>query len=287
MRRWRQIFLAEVLLIIMLITIEKSLIISFVSIMLHELAHILVAKIKGSAFNNFQLHIYGSKVELMDLDELSDKDKLMIYIAGPLSNILLSIVFLVIGLYISNTVVKNIVSVNVGLAIFNLLPSYPLDGARCLEIILSKRILYKRAKEIISIISYVIASFFILSSIIVVIVLKIWNPTMILAAAIIIYITTTEKKAVMYILMGNLFKKRKKLIKNKYIENKIISVYYKQGLVNIMTIIDKNKFNIFYVLDDDLKIIYILNEDELIEALKIYGNITLEEYNYKRSLKFN
>lgn len=287
MRRWRQILLAEVLLIIILITIEKSLIISFVSIMLHELAHILVAKIKGSTFNNFQLHIYGSKVELMDLDELSDRDKLMIYIAGPLCNIILSIIFLVIDFHISSTVIKSIVSVNIGLAVFNLLPSYPLDGARCLEIILSKKILYKRAKEIISIISYVIASFFILSSIFVVIVLKEWNPTMILAAMIIIYITTTEKKAVMYILMGNLFKKRKKLIKNKYIENKIISVYYKQGLVNIMTIIDKNKFNIFYVLDDDLKVIYILNEDELIEALKTYGNITLQEYNYKKSLKFN
>lgn len=284
MRRWRQIFLAEILLIIILITIEKSLIISFISIMLHELAHVLVAKSKGSDFNNFQLHIYGSKVELMDLDELSDKDKLLIYIAGPLSNIILAIIFLGIGFYTSSVVIKSVVSINIGLAVFNLLPSYPLDGARCLEIILSKKILYKRAKEIISILSYVIASFFILGSIVVVIVLKVWNPTMILAAAIIIYITTTEKKAVMYILMGNLFRKRRKLIKNKYLENKTISVYYKQGLANVMTIIDKNKFNIFYVLNDDLKLLYILNEDELVEALKSYGNITLEEYKDKRSL---
>lgn len=287
MRRWRQVFLAEVLLIIILVTIEKSLIISFVSIMIHELAHILVAKSKGSTFNNFQLHIYGSKVELMDLEELSDKDKLMIYIAGPLSNIILSSIFIVIGFYTPSTVIKNVVSVNIGLAVFNLLPSYPLDGARCLEIILSKKILYKRAKEIISITSYVIASFFVLGSIAIAIALKIWNPTMVLAAVIIIYITITEKKGVMYILMGNLFKKRKKLIKNKYIENKIISIYYKQGLVNVMTIIDKNKFNIFYVLDDELKLLYILNEDELIEALKIYGNITLEEYKDKRCLQSN
>lgn len=284
MRRWRQIFLAEVLLIIMLITIEKALVISFVSIILHELAHILVAKIKGSSFNNFQLHIYGSKVELMDLDELSDRDKLMIYIAGPLTNIILSIIFFIISFYTSSVVIKSIVSINIGLAAFNLLPSYPLDGARCLEIILSKKILYKRAKDIISIISYVIASFFILGSIITIIVFKSFNPSMILAAAIVIYITKTEKKAVMYILMGNLFKKRMKLIKNKYIENKIISVYYKQGLANVMTIIDKNKFNIFYVLDDNLKLMYILNEDELIEALKIHGNITLEEYKAKRCL---
>ena len=66
-------------------------------------------------------------------------------------------------------------------------------------------------------------------------------------------------------------------------ENKSISVYYKQGLANIMSIIDKNRFNIFYVLDDDLNVLFIMNEDELIKALKRYGNITLEEYFFMRN----
>ena len=54
-----------------------------------------------------------------------------------------------------------------------------------------------------------------------------------------------------------------------------------------MTIIDKNRFNSFYVLDDDLKLLFIMHEDELIEALKLYGNITLEEYfnNKKQGLE--
>ncbi len=78
--------------------------------------------------------------------------------------------------------------------------------------------------------------------------------------------------------MGNIFIKRNKLLRNNYIENKSISVYYKMGLVNVMAIIDKNRFNSFYVLDDDLRLLFIMYEDELIEALKLYGNITLEEY---------
>lgn len=82
----------------------------------------------------------------------------------------------------------------------------------------------------------------------------------------------------MYITMGNIVKKRKRLLKNKYIENKTISVYYNQGLVNVLSLVDRNKFNTFYILDDDMHLIYILNEDELIEALKVYGNIPLIEY---------
>ena len=104
------------------------------------------------------------------------------------------------------------------------------------------------------------------------------NISLIIAAIIIYLITRSEKKSAMYILMGNIFVKRNKLLRNKYIENKSISVYYKLGLANVMAIIDKNRFNSFYVLDDDLKLLFIMHEDELIEALKLYGNITLEEY---------
>ncbi|NOW11867.1 CBS domain-containing protein [Clostridium saccharobutylicum] len=49
-----------------------------------------------------------------------------------------------------------------------------------------------------------------------------------------------------------------------------------------MTLVDKNKFNSFYVLDDDMQLMGIIHEDELIKALKEYGNITLEEYIYIR-----
>ena len=101
---------------------------------------------------------------------------------------------------------------------------------------------------------------------------------MLLGAIIIVYITRMEEQTSMYITMGNVIKKRKKLLKDNFIENKSISVYYKQGLVNVLALVDRNKFNTFYILNDDMKLIYILHEDELIEALKSYGNMTVEEY---------
>jgi stage IV sporulation protein FB len=78
--------------------------------------------------------------------------------------------------------------------------------------------------------------------------------------------------------MGDMIKKIRKLKKHNYIENKSISVYYKKGLVNVLSLVDKNKFNSFYILNDDMELISIIHEDELIKALKDYGNITLEEY---------
>ncbi|MDU5263178.1 MAG: peptidase M50, partial [Clostridium celatum] len=148
-------------------------------------------------------------------------------------------------------------------------------------------ILYKKVNDIISKISYIIAIFLITITLIAFIYSKSLNVSLIVAAIIICLITKGEKKSAMYILMRNIFVKRNKLLRNKYIENKSISVYYKLGLINVMAIIDKNRFNSFYILDDDLKLLFIMHEDELIEALKLYGNITLEEYFNIRSISSN
>ncbi len=276
--KWNGIVIGEVLLILLLILIKKSYAIAFISIIVHEFSHIIVAKSKGSRFNSIQFHIYGSKVDLLDVDELTYKDKLIIYIAGPLSNLLIIAFFTIINIYIPIRFIDEIISLNLGLAMFNLLPAYPLDGARILEVLLSRKVIFRKAREIISYLSYAVAAGFIFLFFILFITYGKLNLSMLLVGLIFIYITKVEKKAVVYILMGNIYKKRKKLIKNNYIENRIISVYYKLGLVNLMTIVDKNRFNIFYVLDDDLKVLFTLREDELIDALKKYGNITLEEY---------
>ena len=283
MDRMRKAILAEVILFFILLSFNKSIILAFISITLHELAHIVIAKRNGCKFNEFQVHIYGTSAQFMDIEELSKKEKVEIYLAGPIVNLTIIFIFVLIGLTTNNINVTKIVSINFSLLIFNLLPAYPLDGSRILEIILSDKILYKQANNIISKISYTIAAVLTVIFIVIFLYNDILNISLIIAAVVICLITRSEQKSSMYILMGNIFRKRNKLLKNNYIENKSISVYYNLGLANVMAIIDKNKFNTFYVLDDDLKIVFIMYEDELIEALKLYGNITLEEYFNKRN----
>lgn len=287
MDRFKKGILAEIILFFILISLNKSIILAFISIILHEVAHIVIAERNGCKFNDFQVHVYGTSAQFIDIDELSKREKLQIYLAGPLVNLGIICIFFVIGLITNNIIVDKIININFSLLIFNLLPAYPLDGSRILEIILSDKILYKQANNIISKISYIIAGVLIIIFIVSLLYYDIFNISLIIASIIICLITRSEQKSSMYILMGNIFRKRNKLLRNNYIENKSISVYCKLGLANAMAIIDKNRFNTFYVLDDDLKVLFIMNEDELIEALKLYGNITLEEYFDKRNSKGN
>ncbi|KAJ48707.1 stage IV sporulation protein FB, metalloprotease, partial [Clostridium tetanomorphum DSM 665] len=96
-------------------------------------------------------------------------------------------------------------------------------------------------------------------------------------ALFIILSSLKERERIVYLIMGDIIKKKYKFIKRGYIENKSISIYYKKDLVSVLSIVEKNKYNIFFVLDESMKLMDIIYEEEIIEALKLYGNVTLEE----------
>lgn len=277
MKKWIIILLVEFLALMWIANFELSVIISFLWIILHEFAHILTANRFGCTFNKINISIWGVRADLIDFDELLEKDRLIVYLAGPVFNILIGIILFCFHSIFELKYLKSSIIINLCLGGFNLLPAYPLDGSRILEILLSKKFLYKKSKKITECISIIISGvLFILFNIM--LLLHNVNISLFLASILIGYTTFLEKDRTMYIIMDDMIKKVRKLKKYNYMENKSISVYYKRGLVNVLTLVDKNRFNSFYVLDDDMRFITTIHEDELIMALKEYGNITLEDY---------
>lgn len=277
MKKWYMVLILELLILMWLGNFKSYITISFLWVILHEFAHIVVASKFGCKFNNVNISIFGAKAELSDIDELTERKKLIIYLIGPLFNIFMAIVIYFFYDYFRYDFIVNSVIINLCLGIFNLLPAYPLDGSRVCEILLSKKFLYKKSKKITEVASFIISGVLFLIFNIIMLLHKV-NISLFLAVILITYATLLERKKTMYIIMGDMIKKVRKLKKHNYIENKSISVYYKKGLVNLLTLVDKNKFNSFYALNDDMELIGVIHEDELIKALKNYGNITLEEY---------
>jgi Zn-dependent protease/CBS domain-containing protein len=115
----------------------------FASIVFHELWHSLVARWYGLPIRGITLFIFGGVAE-MDDDPPSAKAEFLLALAGPVSSALLALVFQgfqalgggfgwprpIMG------VLAYLVSVNVSLAAFNLLPAFPLDGGRVLRSVL-------------------------------------------------------------------------------------------------------------------------------------------------------
>jgi Zn-dependent protease/predicted transcriptional regulator len=112
----------------------------FVSVLFHELCHSLLAKAHGIETKGISLFIFGG-LALMSEEPVEAKTEFKIAIAGPLSSFFLAAVFLVytvIFKILFETSLTGIISyylflINVLLAIFNLIPGFPLDGGRILR----------------------------------------------------------------------------------------------------------------------------------------------------------
>ena len=117
----------------------------FLSIILHEFSHSLVARKHGMPMKGITLFIFGGMAEMSD-EPPSPRAEFLMAAAGPISSLLIAGVFYVIysagaGLGVSdpaNGVIQYLALINLILAVFNTVPAFPLDGGRMLRSILWK-----------------------------------------------------------------------------------------------------------------------------------------------------
>lgn len=275
MDRKRKMLILEFIFLLVICTLNKQMLVGFIWVILHEAVHILVANNFGLRLSSFKIHITGAGTEIDDIDDLSENRKLILYVSGPLFNFVSAMVLIFLkseyGLNVESSI-----WINLGLLFFNMLPAYPLDGVRIYEILLSKKILYKKAKKLLVRASFMVAAFIMIGFLLTIYIHKV-NISLLLASVLLTYTTFLENEKTIYIIMGSIVRKSRRLISDGYIENKSISVYYKRDLIKVLSLVDRNKFNSFFVLDDDMRLLGIIYEDELIKTLKESGNMTLEE----------
>lgn len=286
MKKKTKIYLLEVLALMVIGGFYNKLFLGLIWVILHEVTHIIVARYFGVQSYGIQLHIAGVSTELKEVDDLNERQKLIVFLSGPLFNMGAIIFLFLLRKNFNIFYIEDSIETNLVLFIFNMLPAYPLDGIKAYEIILGKKILYKKVKKILVNISFAVVIALALLFFGTMYIHKV-NFSLLLAAVLITYSTFLEKEKTIYIMMGNLFKKRRRLIKEEYIDNKSISVYYKKDLVKVLSLVDRNKFNSFFILDEELQLLGVIYEDELIESLKKYGNITLEELLLKNKQDSN
>lgn len=109
----------------------------FVSLILHELSHSLVARQFGLPIKGITLFIFGGVAQLEDEPD-NPRAEFWIAIAGPIASLILAILFWMLGALSHGLggpaplgmVFEYLALVNFVLLIFNLVPGFPLDGGR-------------------------------------------------------------------------------------------------------------------------------------------------------------
>ncbi|MGH7550294.1 MAG: site-2 protease family protein [Gemmatimonadota bacterium] len=112
----------------------------FVSVLAHEMAHALVARARAVNVDEIMLFIFGGVAKLRD-EPRDAKSEFLIAAAGPALSIAVGAALLGVEnlLRLPEVVAVGLWwlgFINVALAIFNLVPGFPLDGGRILRAIL-------------------------------------------------------------------------------------------------------------------------------------------------------
>jgi stage IV sporulation protein FB len=131
----------------------------FACVLAHEFGHIFTARAFGVATPDVTLLPIGGVARLERIPE-QPHEELLVAIAGPLVNVAIALALVVLfgaRLHAGDlaavestkvSLVDRLAAVNLFLALFNMIPAFPMDGGRVLRALLATRLGFVRATEI-------------------------------------------------------------------------------------------------------------------------------------------
>ena len=236
------------LVIVCVITHKIVLLINYFSaLIIHELAHLFVAKNKGYNLKQIRLDIFGLSIALKE--DVEHKDEFAVNVAGPLCNLIMCLICCSLYYFfpITTKVLNEFCLSNFALAAFNFLPIYPLDGGKIFYGLIKSDKLYNVLDKIIrySFVT-VFAVLFVVSCF--------SNANFMLLVMVIFFLTSGKKRTPTF----SIFKFSKKT----QLKIRLVKIKEDMDILTLVKFLKKSTYTIFYCNTLSKKFI---DEDEWIE----------------------
>ena len=133
----------------------------FLAVLLHELGHAYIALVQGARVRSITLMILGGVTEI-DQDDATPSEALRTALAGPVANLVLGVLTMLAVPFTLFSLDAYIflflfACLNLFLGVFNLVPAFPLDGARALKAILRMRFPDIQATQMVAVLGRLVA----------------------------------------------------------------------------------------------------------------------------------
>ncbi|WP_330548589.1 site-2 protease family protein [Bacilliculturomica massiliensis] len=125
---------------------------------LHELAHAAAAKKLGYTPEKISAGLFGGVLHLRE-SVIKPKDQLIIHLAGPLFNIVCATGLYSLSMFFPQPWIMELTMANLILGLFNLMPFYPLDGGKLMNLYLAFFFGFRRAEQVSKIFSRLFSLF--------------------------------------------------------------------------------------------------------------------------------
>lgn len=245
----------------------KDVALLFMFALIHELCHVVSAILLKIKIRNIELFPFGGVARIDNLDYMGTYREIIINIAGPLFNAATAIFLLLIkGFRVSTLYLNQAVSINIMLAVFNMLPGLPLDGGRILRAALNCFIGFKKATRVAIISGRVIASVLMLCGVLLLIYGR-FNIGFFAVPFFMLYASRQEESIMTFMVMKDIIGKKKKLINNGFMEAKFICAYEDMYMEDVIKHIDLDKYHIIIIIGSDMKIKGTLTESQVLDGI--------------------
>ena len=164
----------------------------FGSVVLHELGHALMARWFGIRTAHITLYPFGGVAAILSPPK-TPWQEFWIAVAGPLVNVAIVVVALPLGVLGGSSSLLYLAAINAGMAVFNLLPAFPMDGGRVLRALLSSQLGHVRASRVAIAIGTIFAVGFVLVGLVG------WRPSLVLVGGFLLYALMIERRRLAFV----------------------------------------------------------------------------------------
>jgi stage IV sporulation protein FB len=250
-------------------------IIVFSVVLIHELAHAIVAKTSGLSVDEVELLPFGGVARIDDVLEVDPRIEMRVAIAGPLANLFLIGVGLVFRTYdqLSHEWVMFFINTNVTLVAFNVLPALPLDGGRVYRARLCGKLGFRRATQRAAQLGRIFAIIFTIGGSIGLFFGYV-NLTLIVLGFFVYAAAVKEQKTAMYVLMRYLVRKQGELLRYGCLPSEHLVAVGATTVGEVVKLFVPQRYHLIWVLRDTGEVAGLLTEYDVVHALVELGNAT-------------
>lgn len=241
--------------------------VAFFSISLHEIGHMAVARFCGYKIGSVRLTPVGFSLSINGRD-CSRMNSIKIYSAGPVVNLLLFGAGALAGFVFPafNRSLSLLSATNLYLALFNLIPAFPLDGGRILLEVMAGSMgllaagrMLRRLAMILSVTMLLLGAYQLYISA--------FNFSLVIIGLYIIIILKTGRMESALMNIRQIIYRRSRLMKKGIYPARDLVVIKSTLLSETLKNMDFDRFHLVYVLDDDLRLMQVFTENEIVDAI--------------------
>ena len=241
----------------------------FACVLLHEFGHILAARRYGVQTPDVTLLPIGGVARLERIPE-QPAQELVVALAGPAVNLVIAaVLYFMLGGFLPPEsmevadpgpgLLARLASVNIFLALFNLIPAFPMDGGRVLRALLAHRLGYARGTQIAASIGQALAFAFGLMGLL-------GGNVLLMFIALFVYLAAASEASAVQMREAS-----RALLVDDAMVTRFESLSPDSRIEQAVQCLISTTQHEFPVVDADRRLVGVLTRDELIRGLRERG----------------